>query len=440
MLEHSGIKVLTTKEGSKVIKVLWMFVLSSSLFGLGFYIKVCYSKLKISPEILVNEEYIHSYTIPFPAITICPPIYIKSEFLNVSKLHSDLQNNRTIKDEDKLLIPSSIHTCVNNDQQSIVNLQLKFLKSKNFDEKVIENMDRAAPSISDTFAKCEVNEFNGCENIFIRTYTDFGFCFSFNLMGYNSLFNDDISSDFEAYKRKKIVKNWSNDADIEFHDDDYEDQEETWTLEDGYPGSEDHQPLRSTKLQYLLVRIKVNRSDASNICTGPFDLYRVLFHLPNEIPSMMHSYTVTEIESLKLTRINANVKNIGASLKSFAPAKRGCFLKNEKHLRFFKAYTKNNCEYECMTNFTLLKCGCVKHSMPRKEDEKVCQVEDVKCYSEISKNWPTSYYKDNRNRKVENLLNLPCSCLPPCTQIKYNIISEHARDIRGASNTQVFRT
>ena len=144
MLEHSGIKVLTTKEGSKVIKFLWIIVLSSSLFGLGFYIKVCYLKLKISPENLDNEEYVHSYTIPFPAITICPPIYIKSEFLNITKLHNDLQNNRTIKDGDKLLIPSSIHTCVNNDQQSIVNLQLKVLKNKNFDEKVIEkyNLDK----------------------------------------------------------------------------------------------------------------------------------------------------------------------------------------------------------------------------------------------------------------------------------------------------------
>jgi len=435
MLEHSGIKALTSKEGSKIIKILWIIVFTSSLFGLGFYIKVCYSKLKISPEILVNEEYIHSYSIPFPAITICPPVYIKSEYLNVSKLHAELLNNKTIRNEDKLLIPSSIHTCANNDKHSILDLELKVLKNKNFDEKVIENMDKAAPSISDTFAMCEVNEFKGCENIFIRTYTDFGYCFTFNLLGYNSIFNDGISSDFEAYKRKKIVKNWSDDAEIEFHDDDYEDPEElpTWTLEDGYPeGSEEVQPLRSTKLQYLLVRMKVNRSDASNICTGPFDLYRVLFHLPNEIPSMMHSYTVTEIENMKLTRINANVKNIGGSLKSFAPEKRGCFLKNEKQLQFFKTYTKNNCEYECMANFTLLKCGCVKHSMPRTEEEKVCQVEDVKCYSEISKNWPTSYYKDYRNRNVQNLLNLPCSCLPPCTQIKYNIISEHARDIRGA--------
>lgn len=84
MLEDTGIEVLTTKKGSKIIKNLWIIVLMSLLFGFGYYIKVCCTKLKILPEILTNEEYIHSYSIPFSAITLCPPVYIKSEFLNVT--------------------------------------------------------------------------------------------------------------------------------------------------------------------------------------------------------------------------------------------------------------------------------------------------------------------------------------------------------------------
>ena len=40
--------------------------------------------------------------------------------------------------------------------------------------------------------------------------------------------------------------------------------------------------------------------------------------------------------------------------------RRGCYLKNEKPLKFFKIYTKNNCRSECLANKTLEVCGCAQ--------------------------------------------------------------------------------
>lgn len=46
--------------------------------------------------------------------------------------------------------------------------------------------------------------------------------------------------------------------------------------------------------------------------------------------------------------------------------RRQCYFDEERHLKFFKVYSETNCELECIANYTLSICGCVKFSMPRK--------------------------------------------------------------------------
>ena len=44
-----------------------------------------------------------------------------------------------------------------------------------------------------------------CQKIFTRVLTDYGFCYTFNMKGYNTVFNEDeISSEFDSYKDIKI--------------------------------------------------------------------------------------------------------------------------------------------------------------------------------------------------------------------------------------------
>lgn len=45
---------------------------------------------------------------------------------------------------------------------------------------------------------------------------------------------------------------------------------------------------------------------------------------------------------------------------------RNCYLPGEKKLTFFKIYTKNNCEHECLSISISDKCGCVPFYMIRK--------------------------------------------------------------------------
>lgn len=53
-----------------------------------------------------------------------------------------------------------------------------------------------------------------------------------------------------------------------------------------------------------------------------------------------------------------------SALNKYTPSQRQCFFKTERRLRFFKIYTQDNCQEECLANFTLIQCGCVKFSVP----------------------------------------------------------------------------
>lgn len=53
-------------------------------------------------------------------------------------------------------------------------------------------------------------------------------------------------------------------------------------------------------------------------------------------------------------------------LKDYDPHRRQCYFPKERYLAFYQNYTQQNCQVECLTNYTRKKCGCVAYHMPRK--------------------------------------------------------------------------
>jgi acid-sensing ion channel, other len=98
-------------------------------------------------------------------------------------------------------------------------------------------------------------------------------------------------------------------------------------------------------------------------------------------------------------RVNIKSYRTDDSLRSFSPEKRKCFFEGEKVLRFFKTYSKALCEWECMSNKTLEKCGCAKFSMPRDANTPVCNASSLTC--------------------VDSITTDHCDCLSPCVDVKY---------------------
>lgn len=96
----------------------------------------------------------------------------------------------------------------------------------------------------------------------------------------------------------------------------------------------------------------------------PFDLYRVIIHSPDELPFRTgHHFflgrhdNVECVIATELTRVD---------LELWPPEQRQCFFEGEKKLKFFKIYTKVNCEHECLSELTLNSCNCVPFYMIRK--------------------------------------------------------------------------
>jgi len=385
------------------------------IFGLVFYVSECYKKLKVTPQVLVNEKIVNSWEVPFPAVTICTPLIAKSEDLNLTKCRQQLGSGNSLADDDIEKLASFLHVCP--DPSLLISLSNKYVENEKDHSDILNHISL---KIDDVLSACIVDNFAGCEQIYIRSLTDSGYCFSFNMLGYHSLFNDGVVNDFDVYKRTKIRKSFdSNDA-PEFYDDEKHPEPSSWTPQQGYPKENSLQPLPAIKGRVLVTILRFNEVDLSNFCTSTDNF--VFLHLPNELPTLMHQHYFYRSNANNVLQISAEIKRNDKTLMNFDIKERGCFFEGERNLKFFKSYTKLNCEYECLINFTRQQCGCVRLTMPRTNDMNVCKIKDIACYQKIAESWPSIYFRTSeRHEKLPSFL---CGCLPSCTQIKYTILDK----------------
>lgn len=92
--------------------------------------------------------------------------------------------------------------------------------------------------------------------------------------------------------------------------------------------------------------------------------FRIFLRTPGEVLSSRDDSIY--IQSSERVNIFIKPKRIIASdgLRSYSSEQHECFFSTERQLRFFKYYSQRNCETECLANYTLQKCGCVKFLMP----------------------------------------------------------------------------
>lgn len=81
---------------------------------------------------------------------------------------------------------------------------------------------------------------------------------------------------------------------------------------------------------------------------------------------MKKQYFQLPLDSVVLASVHPEVISTSESVQKFRPVDRECYFSTEKPMKFFQFYSPDNCKFECITNITLLKCGCVQFYMPRK--------------------------------------------------------------------------
>lgn len=86
--------------------------------------------------------------------------------------------------------------------------------------------------------------------------------------------------------------------------------------------------------------------------------------------------------------------------------RRNCYLEDEKSLKFFKTYTKINCENECLTDFMIKRCGCVEFFMIRNFSTRICAASERNCYKKAAEDF----------EKQKSF----CKCYESCNHVKYD--------------------
>ncbi|CAG9810958.1 unnamed protein product [Chironomus riparius] len=400
------------RQKSSVLKRMWKFLGYSLLvLALGIQTIRLFKKLKLEPELFSKESSIQSSQIPFPGVTVCPPFVIDKKALEPDFLRL---NNLTEYHLKSVLV----QTCpdiMKYDQNGGINVDL------------VDVLQKVSQNITESMMRCGINDFHqdfdDCERFFHNSLTDDGLCFTFNMLGYHSMFKDGLSSDFDIFKRTRVTKTWEPNISMNHeHHDDVNDPEPTrWTLETGYLSNDSLiQPARAVKMQTL--EIVTNLVKNQKLCANWEQSYRVVLHLPNELPQLTYQMISVPLGKEKRILVSARMVKFEKSLRKFPANKRGCYYEDEKPLKIFKSYTKVNCEYECMISFIYSTCGCVKFSMPRTKDMKVCGFMESKCSGFIAARWPRSYYRNETNKR--KFPEYPCGCIPSCTEIKYRVVKE----------------
>lgn len=145
-----------------------------------------------------------------------------------------------------------------------------------------------------------------------------------------------------------------------------------WCPENGYDDEDDTEiyPYRAFglgKRESFRIMTKVLNQNIDCLCGSAIDGYKITFHLPNELPPMWKKRYHVGAGQVGLFLVAAHLITTSPVLRHYAPALRQCYFNAERQLRFFRYYTQQNCEAECLANFTHTKCGCVHFAMPRKK-------------------------------------------------------------------------
>lgn len=86
---------------------------------------------------------------------------------------------------------------------------------------------------------------------------------------------------------------------------------------------------------------------------------RLIIHNTDEFPFRSGQHVQHKTNEMLHIDYTPSLTVVDKKLTSWPPEQRNCFMEHEKKLKYFKIYTKVNCEHECLSDAILQTCGCV---------------------------------------------------------------------------------
>lgn len=144
-----------------------------------------------------------------------------------------------------------------------------------------------------------------------------------------------------------------------------------WNPETGYDlkFSDNDYPIRVFNARQdavLTVETRILKQDLEYLCRYPLQGFKVILSTPGDTFKLSQDFLHVPIGEQANILISPRYISTNKGLRGYEPNQRRCFFNDERKLRFFRSYSQNTCATECLANFTMIECGCVKFSMPSK--------------------------------------------------------------------------
>uniref|UniRef100_A0A1I8MHV5 Uncharacterized protein n=1 Tax=Musca domestica TaxID=7370 RepID=A0A1I8MHV5_MUSDO len=158
-----------------------------------------------------------------------------------------------------------------------------------------------------------------------------------------------------------------------------------WTFENGY--GQEYLPKRfyprktpgagASKGLTVILNADVKNYYCSSTNGAGF---KMMLHNPVDFPFIRESGLPITTGKQTVVRITTNINEPSPTLRQVAPKDRQCYYSNEKTLRYFKFYTRQNCVSECDAELVYSICGCLPYYLPLiYPNATLCFLKDMDC-------------------------------------------------------------
>ncbi|XP_065369031.1 pickpocket protein 28-like [Calliphora vicina] len=394
-------------------KLYWIISIIISLCLAIWYIRETYVKWSNTPTVLgFDETLVKIHKIPFPTVTICPENKRDVTIFNFPEVmdliwseieeHGNFRNRLPFDEEILQKFLTTLQTC----DQEVINRFSPYMPTK-MNVSVVENL---LSMVSDTDITMQMCRWNGIDNIgcsiLKKVITDEGVCHQFNGLQHQDLYNN---PDYISYK-EDIASSFN--------------QTGKWSLDHGYQGqgvnAYPQRSILSSARNGLYVVLDTFEDDFDYVCKRFRQGFKVFLNSPESVPLTTGNYILVPNSHEVMVTLLPQYITSQDSLLFFGPEKRQCYFNNERNLYFFKFYTQNNCQTECLTNYTIAKCGCAKFWMPKPLGIPVCDLSKVTCYTSAAHELEVIIAKQTAQRAIDSTVRIMCDCMPACNSLDYN--------------------
>uniref|UniRef100_A0A2S2QJY1 Sodium channel protein Nach n=1 Tax=Sipha flava TaxID=143950 RepID=A0A2S2QJY1_9HEMI len=378
-------------------------------------------KFNSSPTVTaVKDTHLALYSLPFPAVNICPMDKIKRteahEYVaartNDSYHESELDNFLNVLTLFQHPLYSRMLSYLNNGMEGFL--------AKLTNINITDFMLKVMPTCDEIFNACFwIGHSYNCCDLFSLQRSEEGFCYSFNSL--TSVKNLPCPMHFSTLEND--IDTVQSDFDSVLNATDFECKLRRNTAAGSTSG-----------LQIFFKRFNHSERliNASKI-TGQMAV-RVQVFFVNEYPESGMGSIVTAKKGTKLSIMVKPFVTISTdAIKHLPVVERFCYFPDEKHLSVSKVYTQKSCLIECRLDYLQKKCHCRPYYFNMLDNRiQICNSTQLLCIAQH--NSELRFYSPPIGNTRGFLLTerkspMNCSeCLPTCHESVYDLDMDYSLD------------